>query len=88
MSHTLESPKEVCRECDVLPGEDCVTLCPLHAAAPALLATLRELSEALWSEPPIQTSPPGEAPAYRYVSDRLALAQENAQAAIAAANGG
>ena len=25
--------KEVCRDCELAQGEDCVTLCPLHAAA-------------------------------------------------------
>src|SRR3990167_4757304 len=34
----MSQTKEVCRECEIVQGEDCVTLCPLHAAAQDLRA--------------------------------------------------
>ena len=33
--------KEICRDCEVLNGEDCVTLCPIHATTHELLEALK-----------------------------------------------
>ena len=81
MSHT-PTTKSRCDACGAAYNG-----CSLHAAAPELVAALHELSEAIWSEPPIQTTPPGQAPVYRYVSDRLANAQENARTILARVKG-
>jgi hypothetical protein len=37
MKKTKIEAKEVCRDCEVLQGEDCVTLCPFHSLTDELL---------------------------------------------------